>query len=123
MGGGKTSSNQQANGQVTFAPNMQGGGSVYIGGNIGNGDVQQGSESSASGPSASLGFTFVMPEMPGLPGGLMNLNGCPYDDPKKCYNFRFASNLQNLKATTAIVATPAQANALLAMNNQLESPY
>ena len=58
MGGGKTHTSQQANGQVIFAPNMQGGGSVYVGGSIGNGDVIQNSESSASGASGSVGFTF-----------------------------------------------------------------
>ena len=33
------------------------------------------------------------------------------------------ARFQNLEASTAIVATPAQANALLAMNNKLETPY
>ena len=33
------------------------------------------------------------------------------------------ARFQNLEASTAIVASPAQANALLALNNKLENPY
>ena len=41
MGGGTSDGTNQANGQVNFAPSMSGGGSVMIGGNIGNGPVNQ----------------------------------------------------------------------------------
>ena len=40
MGGGTSDGTNQGNGQVNFAPSM-GGGNVQIGGNIGNGPVNQ----------------------------------------------------------------------------------
>ena len=61
---------------------MQGGGNVQIGGNIGNGPVNQQMQNSASGASTSLDFKMSMPTMPGMPGAggapaaliLMNLD-------------------------------------------------
>jgi len=69
MGGGTSDGTNQANGQVNFAPSMSGGGSVMIGGNIGNGPVNQKMQNSASGASTSLGFSMPMP----IPA-LMNLD-------------------------------------------------
>jgi hypothetical protein len=43
-------------------------GTIMIGGNIGNGPVNQQMQNSASGASTSLDFKMSMPEMPGMPG-------------------------------------------------------
>ena len=69
MGGGTSDGTNTANGQVNFAPSMSGGGSVMIGGNIGNGPVNQKMQNSATGATTSIGFSMPMP----IPA-LMNLD-------------------------------------------------
>jgi hypothetical protein len=70
MGGGSSDGTNQANGQVNFAPSAAGGGSVMIGGNIGNAGVNQWNQNSASGASTAIDFSMPMP-LPVL--NLMNL--------------------------------------------------
>jgi len=70
MGGGTSDGNNQANGQVNFAPSSAGGGSVMIGGNIGNAGVNQWNQNSATGASTAIDFSMPMP-IPAL--NLMNL--------------------------------------------------
>ena len=75
MGSGSTSSNQNANGVVNFAPSSNGGGNIQIGGSVGNAGVSQGSTSQASGASVGLDLKMSMPgmDMPGMPS--MNMGG------------------------------------------------
>ena len=65
MGGGNTSGTQNANGQVYFAPQSMDGGNIMIGGSVGNADVHQGSQHSASGAGVDLKLDMPMP-MPAL---------------------------------------------------------
>ena len=66
MGGGKSQVSQQAGGTVQFNPTSIGGGTIYVGGNIGQGPIMQDGTSMAEGGKFGLDFTF---------GKLMNLQG------------------------------------------------
>ena len=69
MGGGKVEQNSQANGKVAFNPVVMGGGSVMVGGNVGNAGVTTVHDGQATGSSTSIGVSMSMPGMP-----LMNLD-------------------------------------------------
>ena len=69
MGGGSLEQTQQADGNVSFNPTSIGGGSITVGGNVGNGPVQQGQKGEAGG--ASVGISASIPMMPLQ---LVNLN-------------------------------------------------
>ena len=63
MAGGSTSTNQQYNPQMNFAPNSSNGGYINIGGSVGMGNAEFGGSSSASGPSVGLDLNLSMPGM------------------------------------------------------------
>ena len=69
MSGGTSTSTQQANGNVSFNPTSIGGGTIAVGGSVGQAGVQQGSSSQATGASVGLDFSMPMP----MPVQLMNL--------------------------------------------------
>ena len=68
MSGGQTHTTQNANGKVDFNPTTIGGGNISVGGSVGQGKVQQGSQSSATGAGVSVGVSMPMPVQ------LVNLN-------------------------------------------------
>ena len=104
MGGGEVHSSSQANGEVSANPVIMGGGSLMIGGNVGNGPVTTSHSGMAKGAGVDLSVSMPMP-MPVM----MNLDEL---------------DLMNLnQPTTAIVASPEEAMMLLNLNSQLDQPY
>jgi len=63
MSGGTSTSSQQANGQVSFAPTSIGGGQIAVGGSVGNAGVNQGGTNSATGAGVSVGVSMMPPVM------------------------------------------------------------
>ena len=112
MGGGKVHQTSQANGHVQANPVVMGGGSMMIGGNVGNGPVttQHSGGAKGAGVKVDVSMPMPMPVMMNLDEfDLMNLDEL---------------NLMNLnQPTTAIVASPEEAMMLLNLNSQLDQPY
>mgnify|MGYP006086624821 CR=1 FL=1 len=77
MSGGSTTTTSNANGHVAFNPTSIGGGNISVGGSVGQGEVHQGSQSSATGPSVGLDLKMSPP----VPGALqlINLRGLNLD--------------------------------------------
>jgi len=83
MSGGSTTTTQNANGHVAFNPTSIGGGNISVGGSVGQGEVHQGSQSSATGPSVGLDLK-MSPPVPGAKKApkalqLINLRGLNLD--------------------------------------------
>ena len=65
MAGGSTSTNQNYNPQMQFAPTSSSGGAINIGGSVGIGNAEFGGSSTASGPSTGFDLNLNMGGMGG----------------------------------------------------------
>ena len=63
MAGGSTSTNQNYNPSMNFAPMSGNGGAINIGGSVGMGNAEFGGSSTASGPSSNLGLNLNLGDM------------------------------------------------------------
>jgi len=65
MAGGSTSTNQNYNPEMQFAPTSSNGGAINIGGSVGMGNAEFGGSSTASGPSTGFDLNLNMGGMGG----------------------------------------------------------